>query len=330
MKKIILTNLVMVFSLFSFSVSSADSDIGLRLSPQKKFVFKHLSAGSKIIGDKVFYEDFFIAAAYFGYKDVTVKVRLTSEDGFDFTYGKNTLGQPLKILAGEVKRTVILNVVGLAIPFEEYHEGITVEIDADRPIYVVPPKLFSTSAVGGYDQSDAEALERDKRAVIEKAWEKFGSQVPVAHENFHTIFGAIEYAYAPYLIFWRNLKVFPNGWDTKVTLKNTAENRESRLKIFYLPDYNFRHGKKDCAAVELGAPAALDVYLSRGETKTFFLSELLGETLESSHQTEGSLWFYFINPYVDNESVAGHTEINVEVVPLLTGGQRICDLPPTP
>lgn len=276
------------------------SETGLTLTAQKYFVFRYLSAGLRKDGDIFTFEDFFIAISYWGYENVKVNVRLTAP-GLDFTYRSDSLGRPLKIIGGQVKRTIILNVSGLAFDIEPgvYFSDIVAEISADKPVYVAPPRLVISAS--GFGRTAEEA--------VETAWERVGCQVPSITEAGMTIF--------PYAIFWRNLSGYPNGWDTRITLENISGGKVSVL-VYYLPDYNFSYDPLTCQRKKERSFASWAFPLVGGETRSMWLREMLGATLNDSWSTEGSFAFIFLR------GSAQDVLIRSEVTPLLTGGKRIC------
>lgn len=272
----------------------------------KSFSFTGLASGAKKSGDRYFYEDFAIVINYFGDQEAKINVRLSS-GRLNYSYAQDNLGAPLVISGAGSKKTVLLNVAGVAFPvndqYYEHYDNITVDISADQPVYALPPAEFYTS---GYGSTVAEATEN--------AWQAFGFK-PGGLATAKT-------EYFPYAIFWRNLRAFPDGWDSRITLSN-SKSRPASVGVRYFPDYNKIYNSATCQDTDLRGEVSREWVIQAGETQSFLLSQHLGSSWEASHQTEGALAFDFSQGNVDDLQIA------VEVVPL-SGGTRICSGETTP
>ena len=255
-----------------------------------------------------FYRDFAIVLFYAGSGVAQVEVRLTDDMGLDHRYEIDNLGVPLMIDGTGSKKTIMLNVAGVAFPVSneeyEYHPDITVEIFATESIFVLPPSYFSTIGHG-----------RTVKEAEETGWQQFGFSIPLlSMERFQ---------YLPYAIFWRNLRAFPDGWDTKITIANPASHG-ILIRLHYFPDYQKEYDPDTCTGMDVMPPWPQDLYLNAGETRIFYLHEMLGATLESHYQTEGSVGIESVryDPFRGRWE-GSELEIALEVVPL-SGGVRIC------
>jgi hypothetical protein len=273
--------------------------------------FSNLGLASGVLWDEgtntYFYRDFVVIIFYDGPDLAQIEVRLTDNLGLNFNYREDNLKRPLVIDGTSQKKTIMLNVAGVAFPLSsdrlEYHPDISVEIDSNKPIYVLPLTQFAT--VGhGPTVSQAE----------ENGWENFGFAVPrIKGRVFH---------YFPYSIFWRNLRAFPNGWDTKITISNAAAYGIS-IRLHYFPDYRMVYDPATCTVQHLNPPVPKDVYVGSGEVWVLYLRELLGASLQDSYQTEGALGLESLS-YNELDT---NLNVTLEVLPL-TRGTRICTKTP--
>lgn len=263
---------------------------------QKTYHFSGLPSGAYREGSGFVYKDFVIIVNYFGSEVAHLNIRLSDNTGLNYTYTKDNLDVPLVIDGKSGKKTVMLNVAGVAFPVNdakfEYHPSVNVEITSDQPIYVLPPVEFSTS---GYGQTVFEATEN--------AWQAFGFSPPT--------FSSSGVLYVPYAIFWRNFQAFPDGWDTKITLSNLS-GQSSSAQVKYIQDYRRRIDPNTCASLKIDDLVVKKVSLNTRETKSIYLSDFLGTSWNDSYLTEGMLSVEAVN-----------VPVKVEVIPL-SNGQRVC------
>lgn len=275
---------------------------------QTSYRFTGLPSGVYREGQQFALHDFAIVINYFGEGEAHISVRLTDNKGLDFTYVRDNLNAPLVIDGRAVKKTVLLNVAGVAFPADdakfEYHPDITVEINADQPVLVLPPAQFYAS---GYGATVAEAMEN--------SWQAFGMRVPPSQK-----IGSVQYF--PYVIYWRNLRAFPDGWDTRISVRNKSANPINAEMVYY-PDYNRLHDPVSCESRDLGGEPSKNISVLGGGEQTLFLHDLLNSDLTTSQQTEGALGFDF------EQANPNDLDIKIDVIPL-TGGRRICAAPIVP
>jgi hypothetical protein len=253
---------------------------------------------------KFYFRDFAIVVFYPGQGIAGIDVRLTDRLGLDFRYRADNLGVPLLIDGKTLKKTVLLNVAGVAFPVNgqhfEYHPNITVEITSTEPVMVLPLDQFASI---GHGETLPEA--------IENCWQNFGFSVPFRVEE--------RFRYVPYAIFWRNLYAFPDGWDTRISLTNNT--RSSRyLRLQYCPDYGLTYDPGTLVASDIASIPPVDLMITPGETRVIYLRELLGASIDDSCQTEGSLVFQSIhfNPHT-GQWEGNEVQVTVEVMPLSHG-----------
>jgi hypothetical protein len=233
--------------------------------------------------------------------------RVSDDWGLDYYYTIDNLGRPLVIDGASAKKTCMLNVAGVAFPLSdsayEYHPNITVELTSSEPIYALPPEQFSTIGHGN-----------TVREAAEMGWQHFGFAVPeIVAENLRCFM---------YSIFWRNLRAFADGWDTKITIQN-PENQAVVARLHFFPDYHRSYDPVSLEHTDCPIAATRDIYLRAGGDLVVYLRELLGVTLESSTHSEGVLILELLNfNPVTNKWNGDELRVTVEVLPL-SGGRRI-------
>lgn len=309
----------LVFAVFSVvftttSVSGVEADKIFPAPPDKSmfygktFRFSGLAGGTyydRNLGQFV-YRDFVPLAAFYSGKGLAqLTVRLTDDQGLNFSYLKDNLGRPLEIFGSSTKKTVYLNAAGAAFNLREYHPDITVEILSTEDIWVMNPVVFSTVGFG-----------QTPEAAAENGWQKFGFSVPTfVDRNFVVI---------PYSIFWRNVSAFPNGWTTKVSLRNRGQQSIS-FRLHLWPDYNNRYDTEKCGSETIAGPSPIDLWLAPGGKIDISTHDFLRETLTSSHTMEGAwgMEFQRYHPFLEKRVGMEDLEVVAEVIPL-TGGKRVC------
>jgi hypothetical protein len=250
---------------------------GEKLEAGYSFRFSNMGLASGVIWDegsgKFFYRDFALIMFYPGPGVARIDARISDDLGLDYRYVTDNLGRGLVIDGATNRKTCMLNVAEVVFTLSEsgyeYHPNITVEVTSTEPIYTLPPDQFSTMGHG-----------TTVREAVEEGWQHFGFAVPgIALQNLR---------YFMYSIFWRNLRAFPGGWDTKITLNNPAEYGIS-ASLYYFPDYCRSYDPFSFKEADGPLPAPRYIYLRPRETVVIYLRQLLGVTLESSTHSEGSL-----------------------------------------
>jgi hypothetical protein len=256
---------------------------------------------------KFFYRDFALIIFYPGSAVAQIDVRINDDLGLDHRYLADNLGRSLVIDGASTRKTCMLNVAEVAFPLSEsgyeYHPNITVEVTSTEPIYTLPPDQFSTMGHGS-----------TIREAVEEGWQHFGFAVPgLVLQNLR---------YFVYSIFWHNLRAFPGGWDTKITLSNPAD-YTIVANLHYLPDYYSSYDPLSFEQVDGPLPAPRCIYFLSGQTVVIYLRELLGVTLEKSANSEGSLVLELLRfDDVHSRWEGEELRMTVEVLPL-SGGKGI-------
>ncbi len=282
-----------------------------KLEAGKSFRFSGMDLASGVIWDpgsgKFFYRDFAIIMFYPGPGVARIDVRVSDDLGLDYRYAIDNLGRSLVIDGNSQKKTCMLNVAEVAFPLNEsayeYHPNITVEVTSTEPIYTLPPDQFATIGHG-----------TTIREAVEEGWQHFGFAVPgVVLQNLRCFM---------YSIFWRNLRAFPGGWDTKITLGNPTDYGIA-ANLHYLPDYGRRYDPVSFEEKPLQLAAPRFIYIQPGQTVVIYLRELLGVTLEDSAHSEGSLVLELLRfDNVHSRWEGEELRMTAEVLPL-SGGKRI-------
>ena len=281
------------------------------LEAGKSFRFSDMGLASGVIWDsgsgKFFYRDFALILFYPGPGVARIDARISDDLGLDYRYAADNFGRSLVIDGSTQRKTCMLNVAEVAFPLSdsayEYHPDITVEVTSTEPVYALPPNQFSAMGHG-----------RTVREAAEEGWQHFGFAVPgIPLQNLR---------YFMYSIFWRNLRAFPDGWDTKITMNNPADHGVIAT-LHYLPDYFISYDPIGLDRIDWPVPAPESVYLRPGETIVLYLRDLLGTTLEKSAHSEGSLVLELLRfDEIQKRWEGDDLQMTVEVLPL-SGGKRI-------